>query len=141
MENNTKKITKREYYETLLDILSEPLENFTFANEAMTQDGLVEFINNELKLLDAKVEAAQKRAAEKKKEGDTLRDRIYDILNSENYMTITEIVNALADPAVSAQKVTPRLTQLKDLNLVEKNSVSIEVAEGKNKKFTAYRRK
>ena len=109
---NTKKITKRECYNTLITMVDQiESEGVTFENEDMTCDALREFIAHEIELLDNKAAAAAKRAQAKRDEGDALRARILDVMSTENFMTIPEIVKAIDDEDVSAQMVTARLTQ------------------------------
>ena len=134
---NTKKITKREYLNTLRAIVENG--DFSFENEDMTVDGLIEFIDHEVELLDNKAAAAAKRAQAKRDEGDALRARILEVMSTEDFMTIPEIVKAIGDEDVSAQMVTARLTQCVKADLAEKDSVSVEVA-GKAKKLSGYRK-
>ena len=137
---NTKKITKRECYNTLMLMVDQAeADNIVFENEDMTFDGLREFIAHEIELLDNKAAAAAKRAQAKRDEGDALRARILDVMSTEDFMTIPEIVKAIGDEDVSAQMVTARLTQCVKAELAEKDSVSVEIA-GKTKKLSAYRR-
>lgn len=137
---NTKKITKRECYNTLMQMVDQAeADNVVFENEDMTFDGLREFIAHEIELLDNKAAAAAKRAQAKRDEGDALRARILDVMSTEDFMTIPEIVKAIGDEDVSAQMVTARLTQCVKAELAEKDSVSVEIA-GKTKKLSAYRR-
>ncbi len=137
---NTKKITKRECYNTLMLMVDQAeADNVVFENEDMTFDGLREFIAHEIELLDNKAAAAAKRAQAKRDEGDALRARILDVMSTEDFMTIPEIVKAIGDEDVSAQMVTARLTQCVKAELAEKDSVSVEIA-GKTKKLSAYRR-
>lgn len=138
--NNTKKITKRECYNTLMTMVDHvESEGVAFENEDMTCDALREFIAHEIELLDNKAAAAAKRAQTKRDEGDALRARILDVMSTEDFMTIPEIVKAIDDEDVSAQMVTARLTQCVKAGLAEKDSVSVEVA-GKSKKLSAYRK-
>ena len=126
---NTKKITKRECYNTLMTMVDHvESEGVTFENEDMTCDALREFIAHEIELLDNKAD-----------EGDALRARILDVMSTEDFMTIPEIVKAIGDEDVSAQMVTARLTQCVKADLAEKDSVSVEVA-GKAKKLSGYRK-
>lgn len=142
METNAKKTTKREYYSAILDILDYINDGNGFNVDEITIAELADFINHEIELLDNKAEAAQKRAEKKKKEGDALREKVYEILDEEKYMTIQEIVAAVGDPDVSSQMITSRLSQLKKADRVEKDSVSISATEGsKAKKLSAYRKK
>lgn len=137
---NSKKITKRENLGTLLDIVDKiEVEGFVFENEDMTCDTLREFINHEIELLDNKAAAAAKRAQAKREDGDALRAHILDLMSTEDFMTIKEIVKAIGDEDVSDQMVTARLTQAVRANLAEKEVKSVEV-NGKAKKLSCYRK-
>lgn len=138
---NSKKITKRENLGTLLDIVDKiEAEGIVFENEDMTCDTLREFINHEIELLDNKAAAAAKRAQAKREEGDALRAHILDVMSTEDFMTIKEIVKAIGDEDVSDQMVTARLSQAFKAGLVEKESVPVETANGKTVKRSAYRK-
>lgn len=137
---NSKKITKRENLGTLLDIVDKiEAEGIVFENEDMTCDTLREFINHEIKLLDNKAAAAAKRAQAKREDGDALRAHILDLMPTEDFMTIKEIVKAIGDEDVSDQMVTARLTQAVRAGLAEKEVKSVEV-NGKTKKLSCYRK-
>ena len=139
---NTVKFTKRAQYATLLDILAFAEDNSFVLPEGMDYGMLSDFVNHEVSLLDAKAASAAKRAADKKVQGDALRERIYGILSDTDFKTITEIVTAIGDPDVSAQMVTARLTQLIKLEQAEKDSITVPSASegGKSRKVTAYRK-
>lgn len=143
MANNTKKITKRDNFNAIRAILRAANDAGIAleGNEMITYESLEECIENEIILLDKKAEAAQKRADKRKVEGDALRDRIYDVLPTEEFMVIDDIKNALNDPDVSNAMITARLKQLNDLGMVEKGmaTVSSVVEGGKSKKLSAYR--
>lgn len=137
---NSKKITKRENLGTLLDIVDKiEAEGIVFENEDMTCDTLREFINHEIELLDNKAAAAAKRAQAKREDGDALRAHIIDLMSTEGFMTIKEIVKAIGDEDVSDQMVTARLTQAVRAGLAEKEVKSVEV-NGKTKKLSCYRK-
>lgn len=137
---NSKKITKRENLGTLLDIVDKiEAEGIVFENEDMTCDTLREFINHEIELLDNKAAAAAKRAQAKREEGDALRAHILDLMSTEDFMTIKEIVKAIGDEDVSDQMVTARLAQAVRAGLAEKEAKSVEV-NGKTKKLSCYRK-
>lgn len=137
---NSKKITKRENLGTLLDIVDKiEAEGIVFENEDMTCDTLREFINHEIELLDNKAAAAAKRAQAKREEGDALRAHILDLMSTEDFMTIKEIVKAIGDEDVSDQMVTARLAQAVRAGLAEKEMKSVEV-NGKTKKLSCYRK-
>lgn len=137
---NSKKITKRENLGTLLDIVDKvEAEGIVFENEDMTCDTLRKFINHEIELLDNKAAAAAKRAQAKREEGDALRAHILDLMSTEDFMTIKEIVKAIGDEDVSDQMVTARLAQAVRAGLAEKEAKSVEV-NGKTKKLSCYRK-
>lgn len=137
---NSKKITKRENLGTLLDIVDNvEAEGIVFENEDMTCDTLRKFINHEIELLDNKAAAAAKRAQAKREEGDALRAHILDLMSTEDFMTIKEIVKAIGDEDVSDQMVTARLAQAVRAGLAEKEAKSVEV-NGKTKKLSCYRK-
>ena len=137
-----KKITKKAMYATVLDILADAESRGFALPEGMDFGVLSDFVNHEIELLDKKAESAAKRAADKKVAGDALRDRIYSVLSDAEFKTTSEIVSALGDPDVSSQMVTARLTQLINLEQVEKDSVTIPASGegGKSRKVVAYRR-
>lgn len=137
---NSKKITKRENLGTLLDIVDKiEAEGIVFENEDMTCDTLREFINHEIELLDNKAAAAAKRAQAKREEGDALRAHILDVMSTEDFMPIKEIVKAIGDEDVSDQMVTSRLAQAVRAGLAEKEMKPVEV-NGKTKKLSCYRK-
>lgn len=140
MSNTVKKPTKKANYNAILSILSAAEgEGLVLKSTEITYDSLREFIEHEVELLDNKAAAAAKRAQAKRDEGDALRARILEVMSTEDFMTIPEIVKAIGDEDVSAQMVTARLTQCVKADLAEKDSVSVEVA-GKAKKLSGYRK-
>lgn len=140
MSNTVKKPTKKANYNAILSILSAAEgEGLVLESTEITYDSLREFIEHEVELLDNKAAAAAKRAQAKRDEGDALRARILEVMSTEDFMTIPEIVKAIGDEDVSAQMVTARLTQCVKADLAEKDRVSVEVA-GKAKKLSGYRK-
>lgn len=144
MTNTTKKVTKKDYLNTILDILDNAEANGVALPENINYEGLKDFASHEIELLDSKAASAQKRAAAKKVEGDALRDKIYNVLSDADYMIIRDITAALDDPDVSDQMVTARLGQMIKLDppMVEKTTAIVQsaVEGGKTKKLSAYRR-
>ena len=138
----TAKISKKTKFATVLDVLAFAEDNGFSLPEGIDYGMLSDFVNHEVELLDKKAESAAKRAADKKVQGDALRDRIAGVLSDTEFKTIAEIVKDLADPDVSAQMVTARLTQLIHLEQVEKDSVTVPAAteDGKARKVVAYRK-
>ena len=102
-----KKLTKKEKYGMVLDYIKD--------NEM-----LVEFINNEIELLNKK--SSKNTLTKTQVENEKLKEIIIATLVELNkYATITEIQNAnieLAD--LSNQKISALLKQLVDTNVVEK---------------------
>lgn len=138
----TKKITKKEQYNVLLGLIDYAEEAGAAIDGDVTYDGLREFVNHEIELLDSKAAAAQKRAAAKKEEGDALREEVYNTLSDTEYMTIDQIVDAIGNPDVTRNMVTSRLTQLGKQDRIEKDQISAGGGEGaKTRKVSAYRRK
>jgi hypothetical protein len=136
----TKKITKRDNYAVIAALLKVAEEQGFGLPEDMTYAGLNEFVAHEIELLDNKAAAAAKRAADKKVEGDALREKIYEVLTDEN-MTLAEIVAAMGDNNITPQSITPRLTQLLNLGQVVKDTVTVPgVDGGKSRKLSAYRK-
>lgn len=132
---NTTKITKRENLTALTALLTAAetanLGDFNYA-------ALHDYVTNEVELLNKKAEAAKARAEKQKAEGDELRDEVYNLLNTETFITIPEMVKTINREDVTNQKVTARLTQLVKLGKIEKSEVSIET-DGKTRKVQGYR--
>lgn len=126
MAEKEKKTTKKEWY--------AELRNLVEASEHDRKNEMIEFIDNQVAQLDAKIAKAQEKAAEKKAEGDELRETVYAVLNCE-YQTIEDITAQVNVDGVTKAKVTSRLSQLVKCGRAEKDMVKTE--EGR--KVTAYR--
>ena len=98
------------------------------------QADLIDFLNAQIVAIDTKAEKAKARSAEKKANGDELRDVVQTIL-TEDYQTIDAIVAQIEGEDVTKAKVTARLTSLVKNGLAEKEDVKDE--EGR--KLKAYR--
>ena len=112
---NEKKMTKRDYYEEILSILTEKNES----------EDLVEFVQNQIDTLDKRAEKAKERAAEKRAEGDELRETVKSVLTND-FQTVETIVTALDNEEITKAKVIARLTQLVNLGEVEKTDIKDE---------------
>ena len=136
---NTKKITKRDNFETLIEMVNWMKENI--GGEEWDYVVLDTFIHKEIENLDKKADAAKARAAKQKEKGDELREAVFNTLNTETFITIPEIIEILDNADITPQKVTSRLTQLIDLKRVEKSEVSVPTAtgSGKSRKIAGYR--
>ena len=135
---NTKKITKRDNFESLISMVAWMKDNVGDENwDYVTLDT---FLGKEIENLDKKADAAKVRAAKQKEKGDALREDIYNTLDTEDFLTIPEIIKALNDDDVTPQKVTPRLTHLIDAKRVEKGDVQVPSSSGgKSRKLVGYR--
>ncbi|MBQ7907739.1 MAG: hypothetical protein IJ309_07220 [Clostridia bacterium] len=105
----TKKITKRERFESLLKV------------PAVSADpGLVEFINHELELL-AKKNSADKKPTAAQVANEGIKSAILDGMEENRLYTITDIQkNVPACAELSNQKVSALVRQLKDDGLIVK---------------------
>lgn len=121
-----KKVTKRDYYEMLKEIVLNA--NVEGASE------LVEFIDKQVGLIDAKAEKAKARNAEKKANGDELRDAVQAILTDE-FQTIDAIVAQIEGEEITKAKVTARLTSLVNNGIAEK----ADVKDDEGRKLKAYK--
>ena len=120
------KMTKKMWYEEIKGVVADA--------EVENKEGMIEFIDAQLAQLAAKAEKAAERAAQKKVEGDALRDTIESVLTTE-LQTIDEIAAKVAGEDVTKAKVTARLTQLVKAERATKDTV--KTADGR--KVVAYK--
>lgn len=102
-----KTLTKKEKYGMVLDYIKD--------NEM-----LVEFINNEIELLNKK--SSKNTLTKTQIENEKLKEKILaTLVELDKYATITEIQEANIELAeLSNQKISALLKQLVDTNIVEK---------------------
>lgn len=122
----TEKITKKAYFEMLKDIVA--------ATDTADKDNLLAFIDTNIAQLDAKAAKAREKAAEKKVEGDELREKIAACLTTEP-KDIATILDEIGDEELTRAKVTARLAQLINLGTATKEVT--KTADGK--KATVYK--
>lgn len=122
----TEKITKKAYFEMLKEIVA--------ATDTVDKDNLLAFIDTNIAQLDAKAAKAKEKAAEKKVEGDELREKIAACLTSEP-KDIATILAEVDDEELTRAKVTARLAQLINLGTAVKEVT--KTADGK--KATVYK--
>ena len=122
----TEKITKKAYFEMLKDIVA--------ATDTADKDNLLAFIDTNIAQLDAKAAKAKEKAAEKKVEGDELREKIAACLTTEP-KDIATILDEVGDEELTRAKVTARLAQLINLGIATKEVT--KTADGK--KATVYK--
>lgn len=116
-----KKITKKEYYTMLKEIVEESKNIETL----IPQEELLDFINKQIVSIDTKAEKAKEKAAEKKANGDELREVVQSVL-TEEYQTIDAIVNQIGNEEITKAKVTARLTSLVKAGLATKSDLRNE---------------
>lgn len=116
-----KKITKVEKLNMIRDILAG--DGNTEVTEEATM--LIAFVDEQIEQIQSKAEKAKQRAAEKKAEGDALRNTIQALMTNE-WQSIDDIFNQIEDEEVTRSKITARLTQLIKAEVIEKDSQKSE---------------
>ena len=112
------KVTNKEMFTKVIALATE--KNDT---------AMVDWAQAKIDALNAKAEKARAKAAEKKADGDALRDAVLNVLDDEA-MTVADIVAALNDPDVSANKVVYRANALVDLGMAVKENVKVPGVDG-----------
>ena len=125
-----KKITKREKFEILKEIIRGDVSVEMTAEQA----DLIDFIDTQIASIDTKAEKAKARNAEKKANGDELRDAVQSVLTNE-LQTIDAILTQIEGEDVTKAKITARLTSLVKNGLAEKE----EVKDEEGRKLKAYK--
>lgn len=125
-----KKLTKKEMFAAIRGMV----ENVEAVGD-IPADEVLAFIDKQVEQIDKKAAKAKEKAAEKKVEGDTLRDAVAAILTDE-YQTIDAITAQVDIEDVTKSKVTARLTQLVAAEIAEKAQVK---EADTNRKVMAYR--
>jgi hypothetical protein len=122
----TNKITKKEMYTNIMNLLSD--------NEA-----IVAFCEHEIELLDKKAVKAKETAAKKKAAGDELTDAVASVLNDE-FQTIADVTAQIEGEDVTNAKVQYRLNALVKAGAAEKAEVTLEGTDGKKaRRVVAYK--
>ena len=121
------KMTKEMRYERLAEIVEAA------DIEEIERAEMVEFIEKELGLLANKREKAKERAAQKRTEGDELREVIYALLTPE-LQTADAILERIEGEGITKAKITARLGQLVRAEKAHKEQVKVD-----GRKVMAYR--
>lgn len=139
MNTTTPTITKKTKFLAVLDMIDAAEAAGVEFSETVPADMMRAFVEAEVAALDKKAASAQKRAAEKKVEGDALRDRVESYLTDEP-QTVATITNAINDPDVSSQMVVSRLSQLIKVGRVVKEEIKVasNTEGGKSRTLVAY---
>ena len=131
---NEIKVSKRDYLTAIIGAMHT-------GNIKYDPSDVIAFCEHEIELLDKKTAKAKERAAAKRAEGDELTEQIYNVLYDDEFMTIPEIVKALGDESVSAQRASYRLRSLVEANRAEKTEITVAGSDGgKASKRVAYRK-
>lgn len=125
------KITKRFVYEQLIALAET-------GKMELTEDQLKAFAENEIAQLDKKAAKAKEKAAEKKADGDALRDTVEAILTDE-FQTVADVSAQIEGEDVTVGKIRNRLSELVRMGVAEKATVSVDV-DGKSAQRMAYKR-
>lgn len=101
---NTKKMTKKDYFNAIL------------TNYALTEDEKA-FINHEIELLEKK-NAADKKPTATQVANKSTQEAIYEGMESGKYYTITELIKAIPELAeMTNQKVSALVKQMIDTKI------------------------
>ena len=123
----TVKITKKDNFNAIVEVL-----------ETAGRTDLADVIRHEIELLDNKAAKAKATAAQKKVEGDALRDAVQAVLTDE-FATIADITAKVEGEEITPAKVQFRLNALVNVGIASKEQ--IVVGEGDSKrKLMAYKR-
>ena len=106
---NTKKMTKREYFNVLLSL-----------NEVKANSDLVDFINHELELLSKK-NASEKKLTPTQKENLTIQEAILNYMETNVLYTITDLLKNVPECAgMSNQRVSAIVRIMREEKKVER---------------------
>lgn len=120
MENKTK-VTKV----MVLNAIREMAEIYEGEFDEVTAEDIIAYVDTTIKQIRNKAERAKTKAAEKRAEGDALRDAVKAALTDE-YKTIAEITESLDIEGVTPGKVVARLTQLVKADEANKTDIKID---------------
>lgn len=127
-----KKMTKRAVYEALIAVADGAT-----ITDYIDADELKAFAENEIALMDKKSIRAKEKAAEKKAEGDALREAVQAAL-TDDYQTVADVSEQIEGEDVTVGKIRNRLSELVRLGVAEKATVAVEV-DGKTANRMAYK--
>ena len=119
-----KKVTKKDVLNAIAQVVAEDVE-VQVGDVTVTADDIFDYVETTIAQLAQKAAKAKERAAEKKAEGDALRDLVQGALTDE-YQTIADIAAQIDVEGVTPAKVTARLTQLVKAGLANKEQMKLE---------------
>ena len=118
-----KKVTKKDVLVAIKALVPADAE-FAVGDVVVTGEDVAAYADTTLAQLAAKAAKAKERAAEKKVEGDALRDAVLAVLTDE-YQPIADIAAKIDVEDVTPAKVTARLTQLVKADLANKTQIKV----------------
>ena len=104
----------------------------------VTVNDVIDYAVKAQEQLASKAAKAKAKAAEKKAEGDELRDAVQAALTDE-YEPIAEIAARIEGEDVTVSKVTYRLTALVKAGIAEKSEIKVSGEGEKTRKIMGYR--
>jgi len=116
-------MTKREKFEKLVEILSAVGTNDT-TYTAEVKEELVEFVKNEITLIDKRHASDQERAAKRKELGDEVRALVKSYLDAETEKSADDILAEIGDKDLTHGIVQSRLNQLVTVGEAAKKKVA-----------------
>ena len=130
MATETVKITKKDNYNTLYDLVSEA------GLDAETTERLHSFIDHELELMHQRAEKSKKYQKEHKAASDELSAKIWDtVTGAAEPMSVADIVKAI--DGATPQKVVYRLSKYCNDNQIQKETRTFKGDNG-TKRVTYY---
>ena len=133
---NTVKVTKREYFGKVIELLNGALD-FGY-NPDEDVDAVIAFCEKEIDTLDKRAAKAKETAAAKKAAADELYDAVAAVLPAD-FASIDEITGLVDFPEVTRAKVANRLNKLAAAGAAVKGELSVTGADGKAKKVVGYK--
>ncbi len=129
MNENAPKITKRDNYNALYDLVSNA------GLDQETEERLHAFIDHELELMAQRAEKSKKYQQAHKATDDAMTDAIMEVLrDADAPMTVADIVGKVIDS--TPQKVVYRLGKLFKDNSITKETKSVKVGDNPARKVT-----
>ena len=128
-KNTVEKITKKDVLAAVKNVVENTVwEDVEVGDKVVTADDILAYIDTTIAQIDAKAAKAKEKAAEKKAENDELADAVEAVLTDE-YQTIADITEQIEGEAVTAAKVTARLTKL--VKAGKANKTKVKTADGR----------
>lgn len=118
-----KKVTKKDILTAIAALISEDA-SVQVGEVTVTGTDVADYVNKTIEQLENKANKARERAAEKKVEGDELRDAVAAVLTND-YQSIDAITAMIDMEDITKSKVTARLAQLVRAGLAQKEQIKV----------------